>query len=880
MERRSWLWKKKSSDKVAAAPDASDPSNDENHCSKLVQPEPVAISIPEGLQLDEVVKLLSERLAAAQCEVSEKDAVAKQHMKVAEEAVTGWEKSELEAATLKKQLEDALQKKVALEDRVAHLDNALKECVRQLRLVREEQEERLHETIARKTREWESLRSGLEGELLELRSQLSQSGSHANAVSKSLQERTMTILELNDCKVAAEMDARSTRARLESVEKEYAALKYDLQVLQRELEIRNEEREYSQKMMEASNRQQIENVKKTSRLEAECQRLRMLLKKKLPGPGALAQMRVEADPGESRRKGIAKPGKYCSEPADESSLDDKENDMSLDRLRAMEEETSLLKEILAKKNEELQDSRLQCVKTASKLSQLEDQVRVLKRAKPDEAAGGTDKLLESTNFDLMEDFIEMERLAANDKENVKRDSGRLEAALRAKEKEVRQANDVCAELRNKLAAVEKKLKGCHCRSATDGSLGKIQETVDLMFGLKSCKDKLSDTIDAESKARLRSSVGRIIHLVESMAQETSTLSSPELSSHGSDGGVKRLVAVSKNLLQGEVPVLDFIAELSCALDFVVGMSFNAGGRLESPSSSEQSRRSATDYVQEIHHLRSELAELESSLKSSTDTVKSLKIHLATVDEERCLLQKQLAATQDERKILQSEVGAVTALKNKLESRVNMADTEIRQVRQESARLAAELKEEQRRHQEVALKLQMLQQIPRHDESITIQKEQELIAAGEKLAECQRTIHALGKQLESLGLPPSSSHTTPARHFSRVSELPSATMESSDYIHKQETYWSSEGTPGFAARHQPGMISYSAPQAPEEIPLEVRTPARYYRKCKAAAAAAATKSYGNHGELSKSADMCSHSSEKHGGGVLGLGKFFSRAKANH
>ena len=80
--------------------------------------------------------------------------------------MVGWEKAENEVAVLKQQLEAAVQENLGLGDRVSRLDGALKECVRQLRQAREEQEEKISEAVVKKTREWESAKFELESQLL------------------------------------------------------------------------------------------------------------------------------------------------------------------------------------------------------------------------------------------------------------------------------------------------------------------------------------------------------------------------------------------------------------------------------------------------------------------------------------------------------------------------------------------------------------------------------------------------------------------------------------------------------------------------------------------------------------------------------------------
>ncbi|EFJ29762.1 hypothetical protein SELMODRAFT_90899, partial [Selaginella moellendorffii] len=238
---------------------------------------------------------LSEKLSLALTEITSKDNLVKQHAKVAEEAVSGWEKAETEAANLKKQLDASTQKNVSLENRLAHLDGALKECMRELRSVREEHEQKLQETLVKKAKAWEKVRQEMEAKLAAANDRAIESEAQKHALNRSLQERAKAISELTEAKARAEVQANVTQVQREEVEKACAALKYEVQVLTKEVEIRNDEKDYNKKMADVVSKQQLENVKKIAKLEAECQRLRGLVRKKLPGPAAVAQMRLEVD---------------------------------------------------------------------------------------------------------------------------------------------------------------------------------------------------------------------------------------------------------------------------------------------------------------------------------------------------------------------------------------------------------------------------------------------------------------------------------------------------------------------------------------------------------------------------------------------------------
>ncbi|RRT77694.1 hypothetical protein B296_00028271 [Ensete ventricosum] len=64
---------------------------------------------------------------------------------------------------------------------------------------------------------------------------------------------------------------------------------------EKEIEIRNEERDFNRRSADAAHRQHLESIRKIARLETECQKLRVMVRKRLPGPAALAKMRNEVE---------------------------------------------------------------------------------------------------------------------------------------------------------------------------------------------------------------------------------------------------------------------------------------------------------------------------------------------------------------------------------------------------------------------------------------------------------------------------------------------------------------------------------------------------------------------------------------------------------
>ncbi|XP_058186518.1 filament-like plant protein 3 isoform X1 [Rhododendron vialii] len=270
MDRRSWLWRRKSSEKIPGGGETessgslsshSERFSDDQVCSNhnTQSPEVTSKASPSYKELDESVKSLTEKLSAALLNIKVKEDLVKQHEKVAEEAISGWEKAESEAVVFKQQLEDATKRNSALEDRILHLNGALKECVRQLRLVREEHDQKLNDVIAKKTHEWESTKSEQESQ----------------ASTKSEQESQAFTSKL----MATEKKLMATEKRLEAAEKENSVLKLELLSRDEEIEIRIIERDLSTQAAEMASKQHLESIKKVARLEAECRRLKAMARK-------------------------------------------------------------------------------------------------------------------------------------------------------------------------------------------------------------------------------------------------------------------------------------------------------------------------------------------------------------------------------------------------------------------------------------------------------------------------------------------------------------------------------------------------------------------------------------------------------------------------
>ncbi|XP_049344738.1 filament-like plant protein isoform X1 [Solanum verrucosum] len=272
MEKRKWLWKRRPSDKSPGETESSgslssyserysDEQQDAlkefpDHDKQSPEVTSKAASIDD--ESKESLRCLTEKLSAALVNVSAKEDLVKQHAKVAEEAIAGWEKAENEVAVLKQQLDAAVQQNLTLEVRVSHLDGALKECVRQLRQARDEQEKMIQDAMAEKN-ELESEKTALEKQLLKLQTQV----------------------EAGKAEMPTSTDP-DILVRLKYLEKENTALKIELLSCSEVLEIRTIERDLSTQAAETASKQQLESIKKLTKLEAECRKLQAMARKSSP----------------------------------------------------------------------------------------------------------------------------------------------------------------------------------------------------------------------------------------------------------------------------------------------------------------------------------------------------------------------------------------------------------------------------------------------------------------------------------------------------------------------------------------------------------------------------------------------------------------------
>ncbi|CAH8357205.1 unnamed protein product [Eruca vesicaria subsp. sativa] len=823
MDRKSWPWKKKSSEKATLVTDQDHENGKKtsyiqisfdqySHFNTLK--DDVHKYEEQVSKLQDQIKELDSKLSTANADITDKEALVKQHSKVAEEAVSGWEKAEAEASALKTNLETVTLAKLTVEDRAAHLDGALKECMKQIRSLKEENEQKLHDVIVTNTNQMDKIRDEFESKIGEFEQELLRSGAENDALSRSLQERSNMLIRITEEKSQAEAEIEKLKNNIESCEREINTLKYETHVITKELEIRNEEKNMSMRSAEAANKQCLEGVKKITKLEAECQRLRTLVRKKLPGPGALAQMKMEVeslgrgDYGDNhrQRRSPARPSSPLMSPVSQNSdfsFDNiqkfhRENELLTERLLAMEEDTKMLKEALSKRNSELQVSRNLCAKTANRLQTLEAQMHAsnpssmasmseegnedgrsiagslmseLSQTNKDKNSEKIKKNESANKLELMDDFLEMEKLAClpsvDSDAEIPPLKKRISTLLQSLPKDV---------------AYEKILEEVQCAIVDAGEK-------EIAMSNETTEDKVSQ--------ELAHALSQIYHFVTYLAKEA-TLCKDTFSQK-----VQELSVTLDRVLSKEKTLVDFVYDLSRVLVESSDLKINVVGfnvsevEIHSPdcidkvalpenkalkdSSGEHYQNGCSqssdseipdDYEpklspvackftsEEFEGLKLEKEKAETNLASCEADLEATKSKLQETEQLLAQIKSDLESAQKSNGMAETQLKCMVESYRSLETRSSEMEIELSSLKGKIEELEDELHDEKENHQEALTKCQELEEkLQRNNQncqtcSVTeadpkSKQDNELAAAAEKLQECQETILLLGKQLKSM-----------------------------------------------------------------------------------------------------------------------------------
>ncbi|XP_009764835.1 filament-like plant protein isoform X2 [Nicotiana sylvestris] len=665
MEKRNWLWKRRPSEKSSAETEScgslsshSERHSDEQDALKETpdhdnqSPEVTSKAVTIDHEAKESPRKLIEKLSAALVNVSAKEDLVKQHVKVAEEAVAGWEKAENEVAVLKQQLEAAVQQNLTLDVRVNHLNGALKECVRQLRQARDEQEQRIQDAVEEKKKEWEAAKGALENQLLELQTQAEASGTSPP--------------------VSTDPDVL---VRLECLEKENTALKLDLCSCSEELQITTIERELSTQAAETASKQQLESIKKVTKLEAKCRRLQALACK-------------------------------SSLLSDQRSFDSH----MMHKLETSECEQSC------------SDSWASAL--IAELDQFKNE-----KAIPKTLAA------HSMEIDMMDDFLEMERLAAVSVNKatsltcdaVAHDSPIEENPLAAECEAISQRVAELEQKLEKIKAEKAELENALCES--EGALKvsdlqlkeaqiKIEELQKELDVVNESKELLEvQLFGMEVEARTMST--NIDSLKTEVERERSLSSALKVSDLQLEEARIKIEELQK--------VLDVVNE---SKELLVVQLF--GMEVEARTMSANIDSLKTE-VERERSLSSALKVSDLQLKEAQIKIEEMQKELDVVNESKELLEVQLFGMEVEVRTmstnidsLKKEVERERSLSSDMETKCHELEIELRKKSQD-----AELQKASNSNGESKI------------------KQEDLAVAADKLADCQKTIASLGKQLQSL-----------------------------------------------------------------------------------------------------------------------------------
>ncbi|XP_072981299.1 filament-like plant protein 3 [Typha angustifolia] len=704
MDRRSWLWRRKSSETESSGSVSSNSerytddqealrASSDNASPNHAQSLEVSSNIGDN-EVHETVKSLSEKLSAALFNLSAKDDLVKQHSKVAEEAVEGWEQAEIEVTTLKNQLETAFQKNSTLEDQISHLDGALKECVRQLRHSREEQEEKIHIALAKKTREWESDKSELENQLLQLRKQLEAAKSEADAFQTDLE------------------------GKLDAVEKQNRDLKIELLARSDDLRLLAIERDLSNQAAETASKQHLESTKRMTKLEAECRRLQSLTRK--------TSSAYEPRPVTNST---------CVESLTDSLSDSGERVLSVD-------------------NEPVcSDS------WASALIAELDQFKhgkVAARNIPNS----------SVEINLMDDFLEMERLASLPETDHGKSGFELETdsdkavARNHSIDEIEALRHQLGDLQGKVEMLERErgqleMALADSRSQLDISCNQLTVAEDKLIELQRQLDLINESKQA--------AVNDVVH-VESKRRELET----QLESAATEVGKLRdeVILLEESVeieraLSAEYTVKAEVAEARtrslearlASVHLEVEKLNEKVGLLEDKS--EKERALSAEFA-----VKAEAA--EAARKALVSELDSTYLEVEKLREKVVLLEVKAEEERASSAEFAAKVEVAESARKEIECQLKTANIEVAKLCNKVGLLEGKIEEERALSKELVAKCQKLEalqlrgnreaelwRIANSNGELKIKQEKELAMAAGKLAECQKTIASLGHQLKSL-----------------------------------------------------------------------------------------------------------------------------------
>jgi len=615
----------------------------------------------------------------------------------------GQEKEEAEVGCLKKELDGDPKKGLAANEKLSHSDAALKKCMQQLNSFREEQEQKIHDAVMEATSEFEKAQKTLEVKLMETSKRLTNLAIENTNLSNALLLKEKLVEELHKRASQTVAEFNTLMARLDNTEKENAFLKYEFHMLQKELEVRNEELEYNRRSADASRRQHLESTRKVTKLEAECQRLRTLMRKRLPGPAAFSKMKSEVemlgrDQMEFRKPNLTRDlvvrdpimGNFPETPV-------KNVDFLIDQLLGKEEENKALREMMSRKNAELQSSRIMFSRTASRLSQVEAQLielsgdqRSLELAKHSPSSrqihsptAGSDtgslanaliaelehfrdrklkspsecKDIEVLDMSLMDDFVEMEKLAIVSTQTPSAGGNRSFSAgkeLVPMEQDHSGYSDKKQEIHSK-------------QDSTEKSFDWLQVVLNAIFK----QQRISKRSLTELLEDIKIALGYINH---------PNASEPDAA------------ALSRHPLECDIG--GYITWKS-PNESSIANSLNETSSIDTPvkeTSKQHDQSNLSNLQEENERLKNELDNMEPRLQSATDKTETLMVKLRESEQSVERLQAEVEILKESKGMVEDQIENQKSINEDLDTQLTVTKAKLNEVFQKFSSLEVELED--------------------------------------------------------------------------------------------------------------------------------------------------------------------------------------------
>ncbi|KAM3242240.1 hypothetical protein ACQJBY_054737 [Aegilops geniculata] len=647
---------------------------------------------------------------------------------------------------------------------MAEMEDALRSCMEQLLIAREEREQIIVEAASEISSQQKKLRD-LQQSLEAANKKAAKLAAENNSLCKAMDVKDKLVRELRESKAASDQELSGAAAKLDAAQKQSASLQYEARMLQKELEVRSQEREYDLRSVDAARAQQAESLKKIAQLEGECQRLRAMVRKRLPGPAALAKMRDEVEPQQQpppsragaspRRPRSVTPTMsprsvtptMSPRPVTPRRAPEPDHGYAV-RLRAIEDENNVLKRMLAARDTELQFTQTKYAEEASKLSAVQGQLKELTEesrrlsdahAKSETWASALVSELDQlragkqghgassvmvSDMSLLDDFAEIERLemASSGDHQTSGHSGPVVPDKNGEGLDLEHGHPEWLQDVWKLVTSNHEATGESIDAIVDGIRRALDEGP--VHGNRDASDLPYDRTKVEEL--ITNLIDKITSTIRVSAEDDAARSGSLL--HAKPEFCARLeylVHVCHDVLQRKARLEDFIDEVCLVLEYIMSIYF-----------SNQVRSDTVDGNENDFH-----AHVEPDVQSATSAAAALDIQTEAQKE-----QIQPPECQHPEKIQERQIIEELAM-------VMLDQNDDIQMGRKSSYYGMESPTADGIGEDLAQK-----------EAKQLATDSEISAAADKLAECQETITTLSRQLQALqthpnsGIPDASTHS--------------------------------------------------------------------------------------------------------------------------